>query len=326
MKKRLFLFSLVAFISLVFTSACGKSDSSSSASNGKYEAEVGYSITVDSHYNLYQSLNNYVFWWGDVDEGEKPKLRVNFTITEPAGNSDEENQTFSNRYSNGQYATELNSNIVSAKFEDEKQLYDVKKGDELKIITTIKKSEKYNFDYFTQSDSNENIEVKEDGDNILVISKIIVGEDDSYAENQVDEEYRDDSEELVKYTSLSEYKDVKMNEFNEDGSKVLEFNAEEVSLTEEYPFEVPTLFFANYTYTYVNRIEITRQYGITENSFGKHYSMIETGADLSDYDGPLTTDELESVKTEGITEYQEYLDYIVSNIISEFEIITSSSN
>lgn len=315
MKK--ILFSIIACFCVIFVSACGKDDSSLTK-HQKYEAEVGFVVTIDTSYILYPGVDTSAFVWL-ISEEEKPELSVLFNITEPSGNSDEANATFSNRYENGQYMKELNSNIVSAKFENEEQLYDVKSGDELKIITTIKKSEKYNFDYFTQSKDSENVEVKEDGDNILVISKITV-EDPSDSEDESDESEFEDE-----YTTLSGFEDYIYDFASKIDDKITDFKAEELTLTKNYPIKVAPLFFASYTHTYVNGTEITRQTAFTQTP-SQGYSSIETGPDLSDYDGPLTEEEIERIKAEGIERYQELLDDTFSRVIGEFEIITSERN
>ncbi|HFI0618132.1 TPA: hypothetical protein ACGOZH_001831 [Streptococcus suis] len=316
MKKYKYLL-LLLFVSM-FVSACSNT-SQTSAKNKKYEAEVGFNIQVETDYGLLNGLDTSALIWQLYSDEKKPVLNLSFDITEPSGNSDKENETFSNRYQDGQYIKELNSNVISAKFEDEKKLYDIKEGDVLRIITTIKKSEKYNFDYFTQSESSDEIEVKESGDNVLIISKITVGEQwDSEDEEDFEDEENSDDE--LEYKTLEEFKTWTLNSLSESEDKVIDFKAEELKLTKDYPIKVLPLFFASYTHTYYDG-EITRQTAYTKIP-GQAYSSIETGADLSDYDGPLTEDEIDKVKSEGIEEYQKNLDYWFSHVINEFEVVT----
>ncbi|MGT2865639.1 hypothetical protein [Streptococcus fryi] len=302
------LFSIVTCLCILFISGCSNTDLNLNQNLGltKHEAEVEFIISENTKYHLLEGLNTSTFTWSVSGEGEKPELKVLFNIIEPEGISDEESQTFYNRYSSGQYMQELNANIISAKFENEKQLYDVKHGDVLKVVTTMKKSKKYNFDYFTKAKGNKDIEVKDAGDNILVISKIVV-----------DYPFIDDEDDNIK--TLSEFEAKQFKFISGLFDEVWDFKIEELSLTKDYPMEVEPLFFVSHSYKSNNGGPIRQQAEVSTPS--QLYASILTGPD----EGSLTEEKIEAIKTEGIEKYQEELDFNFAKVVTDFQIITSDT-
>lgn len=190
----------------------------------KFDAEVSFEVEVKSGYNLVEGTNSSAIRWNNYeanpDKGGKPQLFVKYEISEPTENT-EQNESFTNRYRDGLFANELDENLISAKFENPDQIYRVNLGDELKIITTFKKSKKYNFDYKSTAD----VVIKEDGDNIQVISKMTVKENENRNKPYADRNFK----------TVEEFTEYQLGFLSEFDNKTTDFKAEELKLSKEYP-------------------------------------------------------------------------------------------